>query len=250
MPGTEPVPNGQNTLRLCPSCGATMRGDPGCPECDWQPATKAHPMPINPTQSPGRGGPGRTISVALGVLAALVVAAVAGVLIGRGISSFRSDDAVAVAPGEASASDSPTTTAAPVTTASTQPATTAAPPSSPLPAPTTTIPAPTTTTPPPTTEPANEWIAVLASLDAGSPNDVLQENLGRAMGSTPGAQWVWSDNWASLPPGYVVVYAGYFDTAQSALTFCDNIGRAIPDNCFARILSQDPSDRDSITTGR
>ena len=55
-----------------------------------------------------------------------------------------------------------------------------------------------------------------------------------------------SDYYESLNPGYYVLYAGTFPTLEEAQSTCWELKRRTPDLCYARRLSQDPQDIEII----
>lgn len=117
-----------------------------------------------------------------------------------------------------------TTAPPPVTTA---PVTTAPPPVTTAPPPVTTAPPPVTTAPPPATHawPAGRdgWTIVLVSLPEGGGRAAAEAQARRARAAgLPGAGVLRSSNFASLNPGYYVVFAGVFDSLDAAM-------RALPD---------------------
>ncbi len=59
----------------------------------------------------------------------------------------------------------------------------------------------------------------------------------------PGAVYVRSDNFASLRPGYWVIYApGPFADGRAALRFCAERGRTTATTCIGRYLSKNAAD--------
>ena len=52
-----------------------------------------------------------------------------------------------------------------------------------------------------------------------------------------------SNDWASLNPGYYVVYMGSYPTESAARADCDSVGRSPSGACYGRRISDDPSDR-------
>ena len=114
----------------------------------------------------------------------------------------------------------PPVTTAPVTTAP-PPVTTAPPPVTTAPPPVTTAPPPVTTAPPPATGawPAGRdaWTVVLASLPEGGGRAAAEAQARRARAAgLPGAGVLRSSDFASLSPGYYVVFAGVFDSLDAA----------------------------------
>ncbi len=111
-----------------------------------------------------------------------------------------------------------TTAPPPATTA---PVTTAPPPVTTEPPPVTTAPPPVTTAPPPATHawPAgrNGWTVVLVSLPEGGGRAAAETQARRARAAgLPDAGVLRSSDFASLNPGYYVVFAGVFDSLDAA----------------------------------
>ncbi|MDW4909778.1 serine/threonine-protein kinase [Streptomyces sp. ADMS] len=98
-----------------------------------------------------------------------------------------------------------------------------------------TSPAPTPTTPPTA---AGGWIAQLHSEPVGSGTAVRDARLAEVRKSVPEAVFLRSDKYASLRPGYWVIYApGPFADGRAALVFCGERGRTTPSTCLGRYLS-------------
>lgn len=99
----------------------------------------------------------------------------------------------------------------------------------------------TTTTVPPPRDGA--WIAQLASVSHSSANGQLESILARIRVSAPEAEVLDSNEYASLRPGYWVVYSrGPFPSAMAALAFCDDHGWTHRNQCLARFLSHNAAD--------
>jgi hypothetical protein len=118
------------------------------------------------------------------------------------------------------------------------------PAQTPTPTPT---PTPTEQTAGPTTSPAapkgGRWIAQLYSEPVSAGTAARDRRLARIRQSVPGAVYVRSDNFASLRPGFWVIYApGPFANGRVALTFCRERGRTTANTCLGRYLSKDPAD--------
>lgn len=61
--------------------------------------------------------------------------------------------------------------------------------------------------------------------------------------SIPRAQWLSSDQYGSLTPGFWVVYVdGPFADGAAAFDFCRSHGRSTETDCLGRYLSADPAD--------
>jgi len=117
-------------------------------------------------------------------------------------------------------------------------ATTTTKPTRPTPTPSTTRPSsptPAKTTPPPAT---GHWIAQLFSEPVGSGPAARDIRLAKIRKSVPEAKVLRSDKYASLRPGYWVIYApGPFSDGRAALAFCAERGRTTANTCIGRYLS-------------
>ena len=60
-----------------------------------------------------------------------------------------------------------------------------------------------------------------------------------------GVYWLASDDYASLAPGWVVIYMGPFDSSDAAIATCHELGHYDRNSCYAAPLSQNPADRDN-----
>jgi eukaryotic-like serine/threonine-protein kinase len=120
---------------------------------------------------------------------------------------------------------------------STQPETTGAEPPVPAEAPATTAPG--------SADPAAGgpvWMAQLASVPVSEAGR-LPAVLTGVRRDVPAAQVLLSTDYASLRPGYWVVYAlAGFDDGHDALAYCASRGRATADTCIGRRLSHRASD--------
>lgn len=139
--------------------------------------------------------------------------AIAGAAVAIAVSGPDGEPAVTV----------PSTQPPPVTTV----VTTAPPPTATAPPPVTTAPPPVTTAPPPETRgwPAGRdgWTIVLVSLPASGGRAAAEAQARRARAAGLSAAGVLrSSDFASLNPGYYVVFAGVFDSLDAA-------SRALPD---------------------
>ncbi|WP_406306877.1 serine/threonine protein kinase [Streptomyces sp. NBC_00885] len=129
-------------------------------------------------------------------------------------------------------------------TSSSSAATTTAPGPTPKPTPTPTV-TPTQSvtqiTPPPPS--AGRWIAQLFSEPVGSGTAARDLRLAKVRQSVPEAVFARSDDYASLRPGYWVIYApGPFADGRAALTFCAERGRTSANTCIGRYLSTSSAD--------
>ncbi|MER5222545.1 serine/threonine-protein kinase [Streptomyces flaveus] len=134
------------------------------------------------------------------------------------------------------------------TPATQQPRQSPEPNQQPTPAPTPTpTPTPTKQTADPAAPPAapkgGRWIAQLYSEPVSAGTAARDQRLARIRQSVPGAIYVRSDNFASLRPGFWVIYApGPFANGRAALTFCRERGRTTANTCLGRYLSKNPAD--------
>ncbi|MDX3451011.1 serine/threonine-protein kinase [Streptomyces sp. ME02-8801-2C] len=101
----------------------------------------------------------------------------------------------------------------------------------------------TRTSPPPSAVPPGRWIAQLHSEPVGSGTAARDTRLAKIRESVPEAKFVLSDRYASLRPGYWVIYApGPFTDGRAALAFCAERGLVTPSTCMGRYLSDSPAD--------
>lgn len=91
------------------------------------------------------------------------------------------------------------------------------------------------TTPPAVTD---RWVAQLHSEPVGSGTAARDARLAKVRESVPEAVFVRSDTYASLRPGYWMIYApGPFADGRAALAFCHERGLTAPNDCVGRYLS-------------
>ncbi|MGP4045608.1 serine/threonine-protein kinase [Streptomyces sp. 2A115] len=134
----------------------------------------------------------------------------------------------------------------PPTGASSAPAT--APAQTPTSTPSASAPTPTAspskaTNPAPAPGGQGRWIAQLFSEPVGSGTAARDKRLGTIRQSVPEAVYVRSDDFASLRPGFWVIYApGPFANGRAALAFCGERGLTTPTTCIGRYLSTTASD--------
>ena len=94
---------------------------------------------------------------------------------------------------------------------------------------------------------AGEWIAQLASVPVSSGSADLQKELSQVRAEIPGAQYLASSDYASLRPGYwVIYYLGSFPDGTQAIEYCAAHGRTSADQCVGRFLSHDLRDKTYI----
>lgn len=211
------------------------------------------PVPVSP--APASPAPGRRGVRRLG-RTALVVAAVAAVIggVAAGYQLARTGASHVAAPGGSSpqvsrgagTAASPAGTPAASRSAASSGRSAATPPASPL-ATAPASPAPTTPAAAPGLVPDNVWIAQLDSVKQPVTRAVLDATLARVRLTIPQAQVLDSSRYASLVPGYwVIYYRGKFANGVQALTFCAAHGRVTANQCVGRYLSQDPVDLQAV----
>ncbi|WP_327281193.1 serine/threonine protein kinase [Streptomyces sp. NBC_01278] len=87
------------------------------------------------------------------------------------------------------------------------------------------------------------WIAQLYSEPEGTGIAARDRRLAAIHAEVPEAQVLRSGDYASLNPGYWVVYApGPFADGRAAITFCAQKGRTTANECIGRYLSADQGD--------
>ncbi|KOY50177.1 serine/threonine-protein kinase [Streptomyces sp. XY332] len=90
---------------------------------------------------------------------------------------------------------------------------------------------------------AGRWIAQLYSEPESTGTAVRDQRLAAIHATAPEARVLRSRDYASLKPGYWVVYApGPFADGRAALTFCAQKGRTTANECIGRYLSNDQGD--------
>jgi hypothetical protein len=107
-----------------------------------------------------------------------------------------------------------------------------------------TVTAPGTPAPDPA---AAVWIAQLASVPVSAGPAKLQQELGQVRAEIPGAQYLASSGYASLNPGYwVIYYLGPFSDGTQAIEYCAAHGLSDTNQCVGRFLSHDLRDKTYI----
>ncbi|MWA10537.1 serine/threonine-protein kinase [Streptomyces sp. BA2] len=94
------------------------------------------------------------------------------------------------------------------------------------------------------TPPASgSWIAQLFSEPVGTGAGARDRRLAAVRKDVPEAQYLRSDDYASLRPGFWVIYApGPFADGRAALRFCEERGRTTGNECVGRYLSSSGGD--------
>ncbi|MEV6683338.1 hypothetical protein AB0N09_41790 [Streptomyces erythrochromogenes] len=91
--------------------------------------------------------------------------------------------------------------------------------------------------------PAGHWIVQLASIPKTDGEPAREQNLAVIRRKVPTARVLDSDQYASLRPGYWVVYdPGPYATGADAVAFCHEAGLNTRNNCRGRYLSPRPED--------
>ena len=222
----------------CSSCGADEVGGRFCRRCG---APNVQP-PATPVSSGAPLGTRPRSFLRSSLVCAGALAVAVAFLAGFHIAGS-SDDA----PSEGAVAGSVTPAPTDVTAPPASPTTPATPPYR-----------PPATPPyrPPTTErtvptevydagdsPGGHWIAQLASVPFEEGRSSLDRMLASVRTAVPGAVVLVSDNYASLRPGYWVVYeAGPFRDGLTAIRYCDARGRTTRNSCMGRFLSHDAAD--------
>jgi hypothetical protein len=94
---------------------------------------------------------------------------------------------------------------------------------------------------------ADEWIAQLASVPVSAGSAELQKELSQVRAEIPGAQYLASSDYASLNPGYwVIYYLGSFSDGTQAIEYCAAHGRTSTNQYVGRFLSHDLRDKTYI----
>lgn len=91
---------------------------------------------------------------------------------------------------------------------------------------------------------SNAWIAQLASVPVSAGPAGLQKELDQVRAQIPGAGYLLSSDYASLNPGYwVVYYPGPFSDGTQAVEYCAAHGRTSRNQCVGRFLSHSLQDK-------
>lgn len=95
----------------------------------------------------------------------------------------------------------------------------------------------------------DQWIAQVQANAIDSSEEQVRRSFDALAADLPDLRVALSDDYASLTPGFIVFFvADGFADSDEALAFCRASGRPTGDLCFARYLSDDPADRDTIIT--
>ncbi|WGP08415.1 serine/threonine protein kinase [Streptomyces sp. SH5] len=196
------------------------------------------PGPTAPSPHPGTGSRSRTpVIVSVIAVAVAVVAATAAVFALRGDTG---DQAGRDKGGDRTSS--PTTparepaTPTPTATQEPTPEATEAP-----------DPDPTTQAPPPADEVADTWVAQLASVDQSKGPGAREKAITalRAKGIND-VRYIDSGDYASLRPGYWMIYRPGFHDGNAAIDWCRGQGLATNNQCVGRYVSHSAADRQYV----
>lgn len=90
---------------------------------------------------------------------------------------------------------------------------------------------------------SGSWVAQLYSVDVTDGPAALDAAFASISADIPGAAVLESNSYASMTPGYWVIYhAGPFDDGYAVIDFCRSRGLSMPSNCLGRLLTPDPDD--------
>ncbi len=83
----------------------------------------------------------------------------------------------------------------------------------------------------------------MGSVPVSAGTGALQSELAQVRAQVPGAQYLVSGNYASLRPGYwMVYYDGSFAGGTEAVAYCAAHGLTASNQCVGRFLSNNPAD--------
>ena len=89
----------------------------------------------------------------------------------------------------------------------------------------------------------NVWVAQLASVPIAASSEQLKNVLAAVRTEIPEAGYLDSSDFASLRPGYwMVYYLGSFQNGNDALEYCAAHGRTSRNQCVGRYISHNRSD--------
>jgi cell division septation protein DedD len=220
-------PPAEAPAAACAACGARLEpGQAYCLECGSRIAYRRGPLGAVGRMVEGRFGrsPGDWIWMSLLLL---------------GIAAGGATAAIALTDDGTGGSDTIVATSTPPIVSA--PATTAAPP------PTATAGLPTPPAPPPAPKPAllkawptqSGYTVVLASIPARGTgrNEARSKAQAALEAGLPQVGILVSDNFASLHPGYYVVFSGVYDSLEDAITASRRAGRRFP-AAYARQIAR------------
>ncbi|WP_338676150.1 serine/threonine-protein kinase [Streptomyces sp. SCSIO 30461] len=204
------------------------------------------PRPTVPSAAPEPERRRTAVVVAAVAVAVAITAATALALTLHGQDRGADDDAK----GPTGTHSSATAQVAPVSSPAASSVPSASPSASSLSAPAATptpsVGLPAASTPAPAQSPppqTGRWIAQLVSEPVSSGTAARDQRLAAVRADVPEAEVLRSDDYASLRPGFWVVYApGPFTSGASALMFCAERGRTTANSCIGRYLSTSADD--------
>ena len=120
------------------------------------------------------------------------------------------------------------------TTSTTNSSTTSIPAARPS---TPTTPAPLAT-PPALGSGDGQWVAILASLADSASTTSVDAEFNAINSELPGVSILRSSDYSSLRPGYIVIYKGTFTSQDEANQYCSDAGRAVPSECYGRLVKR------------
>ncbi len=95
--------------------------------------------------------------------------------------------------------------------------------------------------------PGDTWVAQLFSEPVSSGEAVRDQRLAAVRGDVPDAEFLRSDDFASLVPGYWVIYVpGPFADGRAAVRYCADRGRTTANECVGRFVSDVAADRELV----
>ncbi|MGW0571844.1 serine/threonine-protein kinase [Streptomyces tauricus] len=195
------------------------------------------PTRVGDDRPSGRGGRAALVATVAVVVVALATAATALVLTlgDQGDSGGKEDGAKGGADPAASSSSSSSSNSSPSPSAPSSKRSSAPTPTS--------KPAAEPSAPGSSPAAGGQWVAQLFSEPVGSGTAARDRRLAAVRKSVPEAVYLRSDDYASLRPGYWVVYApGPFTDGRDALSFCEERGRTTPTTCVGRYVSTSADD--------
>jgi hypothetical protein len=97
----------------------------------------------------------------------------------------------------------------------------------------------------PGSEHLGQWLVQIQTFDSSISADRVQASVDALAAEGLEVEVLLSDDFAALEPGSWVFYESALPTADEAAARCVELGRT-EQNCFARLLSDDPADRDQV----
>jgi hypothetical protein len=97
----------------------------------------------------------------------------------------------------------------------------------------------------PGSEHLGQWLVQVQTFDSSISTERVQASVDSLAAQDLEVEVLLSDDFASLEPGSWVFYESAWPTAEEAVARCVELGRTDQD-CFARLLSDDPADRDQV----